>query len=143
MRLDPKHAHELLPHVDPGRVRSGRAVGLRDGALLALVAAGLSATEIAALQASAITMVDTRLVLAVHRHGITWSAPLPIDLGARLLAWLTESRLWAVPEPVFRGQRGPLTPVGICAVLKRYHNHRPASARRKPTPRGQEFSRKA
>ena len=131
MRLDPKHAHELLPRVDPGRVRSGRAVGLRDGALLALVAAGLSAIEIAALQASAITWSTP----SSSSQSIATASPgpplWPTDLGARLLAWLTESRLWAVPEPVFRGQRGPLTPVGICAVLKRYHNRRPAPARRK------------
>ena len=54
MRLRPEQAHEVLPLVDPGRVRSGMAVGLRDGALLALIAAGLSAVEIAGLnQASA------------------------------------------------------------------------------------------
>ena len=131
MRLDPKNAHELLPRVDPGRVYSGKAVGLRDGALLALVAAGLSAVEIAALRASAITMADSKLVIAVHRYGITWSAPLPTDLGARLLAWLMESRLWAVPEPVFPGARGPLTAEGIRTVLKRYRNHQPASECRK------------
>lgn len=131
MHLDPKQAHELLPRVDPGRVRAGKAVGLRDGALLALVAAGLSAVEIAALRASAITMSDGKLVVSVHRQGITWSAALPTDLGARLLAWLTETRLWAVPEPLFRGQRGPLTAIGICAVLERYRNHQSAPKRRK------------
>lgn len=122
MRLDPRHAHELLPRVDPGRVYSGKAVRLRDGALLALVAAGLSAVEIAALRASDITMADSKLVIAVHRQGITWSAPLPTDLGARLLVWLTESRLWAVPEPIFRGSRGPLTPRSICKILGRYRS---------------------
>lgn len=132
MRLDPEHAHELLSRVDPGRVRSGKAVGLRDGALLALVAAGLSAVEITALQASAITMAEGKLVIAVRRHSVTWSATLPTDIGARLLAWLSESRLWAVPEPVFRGRRGPLTPIGICKVLERYRNRRPMRVRRRP-----------
>jgi hypothetical protein len=88
MRFDPEHAHDLLSHVDPGRVRSGRAVGLRDGALLALVAAGLSAVEIATLRASAINMVGGKLIIEVRRHGILWSATLPTDIGARLLAWL-------------------------------------------------------
>ena len=120
MRFDPEHAHDLLSHVDPGRVRSGRAVGLRDGALLALVAAGLSAVEIATLRASAITMAGGQIMIEVRRHGILWSATLPTDIGARLLAWLSESRLWAVPEPVFRGSRGPLTSTGICKVLERY-----------------------
>ncbi|HWM95200.1 MAG TPA: hypothetical protein VN493_30885 [Thermoanaerobaculia bacterium] len=120
MRLRPEHAHEVLPHVDPGRLRSGRPVGLRDGALLALVAAGLSAVEIAGLRASAVTMAGGRLVVSVRRHGVTWSAVLPTDLGARLLAWLSERRLWAIPEPVFRGGQGPLTPYGVRKVLDRY-----------------------
>src|SRR5687768_8838858 len=54
MRLDHKHALALLPLVDPDRMRSGRVVGLRDGAVLALAAAGLTTIEIAALPASAI-----------------------------------------------------------------------------------------
>ena len=131
MRFDPEHAHDLLSHVDPGRVRSGRAVGLRDGALLALVAAGLSAVEIATLRASAITMAGGQIMIEVRRHGILWSATLPTDIGARLLAWLSESRLWAVPEPVFQGSQGPLTSTGICKVLERYRNHQPAPDRRK------------
>jgi hypothetical protein len=85
-------------------------VGLRDGALLALVAAGLSAVEIAGLKASAVTMEGCRLVVSVRRHGVTWTAVLPTDLGARLLAWLSECRLWAVPEPVFQGIQGPAHP---------------------------------
>jgi hypothetical protein len=132
MRLDPEHAHELLTRVDPGRVRSGQAIGLRDGALLALVAAGLSAVEIATLRASAVTMTSGKLLVAVRRHGLTWFVVLPTDLGARLIAWLTECRLWAVPEPVFRGSRGPLTSMGICKVLERYRNHHQVPVRRGP-----------
>ena len=136
MRLDPKHAHELLTRIDPGRVRSGQAIGLRDGALLALVAAGLSAVEIAALRASAITTTSGKLLVAVRRQGLTWFVVLPTDLGARLLAWLSESRLWGVPEPVFRGRRGSLTPIGICKVLERYRSRRcPRTGARKLPPR--------
>ena len=104
-------------------------MGLRDGALLALVAAGLSAVEIAAIRASDITLTDGRLVIAVRRHGVLWSAALPTDLGARLLAWLSECRLWGVPEPVFRGRRGALTPIGICKVLERYRNRQSITVR--------------
>ena len=132
MRLDPEHAHELLGRIDPGRVRSGQAIGLRDGALLSLVAAGLSAVEIATLRASAVTMTNGKLLVAVRRHGLTWFVVLPTDLGARLIAWLTECRLWAVPEPVFRGSRGPLTSMGICKVLERYRNHHQVPVRRRP-----------
>lgn len=106
-------------------------MGLRDGALLALIAAGLSAVEIASLTASAITMSGGHVVVAVSRHGVTWSVALPTDLGARLLAWLSESRLWAVPEPVFRGLRGPLTRMGICKVLERYRGITLAPRRRR------------
>ncbi len=122
MRLQPEQAHALLPKIDPGRVRSGIAVGLRDGALMALVAAGLSTSEITALRASAITLSGGQILIAVHRQRTTWTAALPTDLGARLLAWLSESRLWSEPEPVFRGPRGPLTPIGIRKVLERYRN---------------------
>jgi integrase len=120
MRLHPEQAHAILPQIDPGRLRSGRPVGLRDGALLALVAAGLSAVEIAGLKASAVTMAGGHLIVSVSRQGVTWSAILPVDLGARLLAWLSERRLWAVPEPVFEGLQGPLTSIGVRQVLGRY-----------------------
>jgi hypothetical protein len=120
MRLRPEQAHAVLPQVDPGRLRSGQPVGLRDGALLALVAAGLSAVEIAGLKASAITLAGGRLIVLVRRDRVTWSAILPTDLGARLLAWLSERRLWAVPKPVFEGTQGPLTPIGVRKVLGRY-----------------------
>lgn len=122
MRLDPGLARTLLPRVDPGRVRSGRAVGLRDGAVLALVAIGLTAAEIAALRATAITTANRQAVVSIRRDGISWSIVLPDDLGGRLLAWLTEARIWGLPEPVFHGCRGPLTPMGIWKILDRYRN---------------------
>lgn len=130
MRLDPGLARTLLPRVDPGRVRSGRAVGLRDGAVLALVATGLTAAEIAALRATAITMANRQAVVAIHRDGISWFIVLPDDLGGRLLAWLTEARIWGLPEPVFQGCRGPLTPMGIWKILERYRNPREGRSRR-------------
>ena len=120
MRLRPEEAHAALPQVDPGRLRSGQPVGLRDGALLALLAAGLSAVEIASLKASAVSMAAGRLVVSVRRHGVTWSVILSIELGARLLAWLTERRLWAMREPVFRGPQGALTSDAVRKVLDRY-----------------------
>ncbi|HBL26557.1 MAG TPA: hypothetical protein DD490_06960, partial [Acidobacteria bacterium] len=126
-----QHAHQLLLRVDPGRARKGKAVGLRAGALLSLIAAGLSVTEIVALQATAITMNECQVQLAIHRRGITWAATLPADLGARLLAWLTESRLWAEPKPLFRGPRGSLTPAAVYQYLKRYRTRPTKPARRK------------
>lgn len=118
----PERVRTALAHVDPARQRSGWPVGLRDGALLALVAAGLNAEEIAGLHASSITMDRGNLLVEVRRHGITWRAVLPMDLGSRLLAWLTERRLWAVPALVITGPQGPLSPMAIHQVLYRYRH---------------------
>lgn len=124
MRLYPEQAKALLPRVDPDRMRWGWPVGLRDGALLALVAAGLNAVEIAALRASDISMAGGRVVVAVQRNGASWPLPLAMDLGARILAWLSEHRLWGTSELVFPGARGPLTPIGVRKVLSRYGRRR-------------------
>jgi site-specific recombinase XerC len=99
-------------------------VGLRDGALLALLAAGLNAREIAGLQASAITMERGRLLVTVRRHGVDWHAALPTDLGARLLAWLTERRIWGEAVPVFAGRHGRLSPVAVYQITHRYRRER-------------------
>ncbi|HEX2223280.1 MAG TPA: helix-turn-helix domain-containing protein [Thermoanaerobaculia bacterium] len=63
------------------------------------MAAGLSAHEIADLHVTAITMDRGHLLVTVHRHGVTWNAVLPTDLGARLLAWITERRPLGRPRP--------------------------------------------
>ena len=120
----PEQARAILSWVDPARQRSGCPVGLRDGALVALLAAGFTAREISLLRASAITMNRGKLLVTVHRHGITWYADLPADLGGRLLVWLTERHLWANPAPVFSGHNGPLTPAGIHQVLHRYRRQK-------------------
>jgi site-specific recombinase XerC len=131
MRLSREEARAALSQVDPGRLRSGLPVGLRDGALLALMAAGLSAVEIERLKASAVTLAGGRLVVSVRREGVPWSVVLPIELGARLLAWLTERRLWGLREPVFRGPQGAFTSDAVRKVLDRYDK---ALRRRKQNP---------
>lgn len=120
MPICPERVRAILSRVDPARQRSGWPVGLRDGALLSLVAAGLSAEEIAELHASSVTMDRGNLLVEIRRHGMIWRVVLPMDLGARLLAWLTERRLWAVPAPVITGPQGPLSPMAIHQVLYRY-----------------------
>ena len=124
MPIRPERARAVLPRVDPARLRSGWPVGLRDGALLALLAVGLTAREISRLHASALTMSRGKLLVTVHRQGITWYAVLPADLGGRVLAWLTERRLWAEGAPVFTGPRGPLSPKSIHTILNRYRRSR-------------------
>jgi site-specific recombinase XerC len=131
MRFRAADAYQLLPRVDPGRLLAGQAVGLRDGALLALIAAGLTAAEISALRASAITMVEGQVQVAIQDQGITWTATLPSALGARLLAWLSECRLWAEDELVFTGRRGPLSLPRICKILHHYRTCPPGRVRRK------------
>ncbi|HKH48211.1 MAG TPA: hypothetical protein VKM72_26425 [Thermoanaerobaculia bacterium] len=130
MKLDPRRARAVLPRVDPARKR-GWPVGLRDGALLGLLAAGLTAEELAGLQASAITMDRGTLRVTVHRHGFAWSVALTADVGGHLIAWISERRLWGTAQQVFTGPRGSLTPVGVRKVLIRYCTPKPAPARRR------------
>ena len=132
MRFHPDVALALLPRVDPGRVRAGKAIGLRDGALLALIAAGLTSVEIAALRASAVTVIDNQVHVATQRRGLTWKAALPTQLGSWLLAWLSERRIWGEAELVFIGRRGgPFSLVGISRVLHRYRTNPPARTKKK------------
>ena len=130
MRRCAADAYKLLPRVDPGRLFGGRAVGLRDGALLSLVAAGLTSVEISNLRATAIKMIDGQVQVSIQRQGITWSATLPTALGARVLAWISECRLWGEAEPVFTGrQGGPISLEGVGRVLHRYRHRPPAHKR--------------
>jgi integrase len=121
-----KPAHEALSRVDPARMRAGWPVGLRDGALLALLAAGITPGEICHLRASAVTMNRGKLLVEVHRGSVTWYAAMPADLGGWVLVWLTERRLWAEGMPVFYGPRGPLSPKSIYTILNRYRRQRKA-----------------
>ena len=120
MPLRPEQAHAMLSRVDPAWQHSGLAVGLRDGALLALLAAGFTAREISRLRASAVKMNRGKLLVGVRRHGVTWYAVLPADLGGRLLVWLNERRLWRESKPVFTGIRGSLSLKGVQKILERY-----------------------
>ena len=136
MHFDKEHARALLQRVDPGRVRSGEAVGLRDGAVLALIAAGWSANEIAALRASDIQMQGRHMTISVQPYeDVTWITVLPAELGARLLAWLTEAKIWGLPAPVFRGCRGPLTAMGIFKVFERHRDAQAIPAEKLHEPR--------
>jgi site-specific recombinase XerD len=118
--IRPERARNLLSATDRAPQRSRRPLSLRQGALLALIAAGLTAHEIANLQASAITMELGHLLVTVRRHGVIWEACLPADLAPHLLAWLSERRLWGEPAPVFTGRQGRLTPTAVYQALHRY-----------------------
>jgi len=102
----------------------GLARGPARCALLALIAAGVTAEELAELKASAITMERGRLWIALRRYGLAWYVVLSPDLGGRVLAWLNERRLWATPEPVFTGIQGPLSSISIYQILHRYRQEK-------------------
>jgi integrase len=124
MFLPPEQARALLHRVNPARLRRGWPVGLRDGALLALIASGLTAAEVSRLRASAVTIARGRLFVKIQRQRFPMLIPMPVELGDRLLAWLTASRLWATPEPVLTGPSGPLSLEGIYMILRRYRRER-------------------
>jgi integrase len=126
MRLTPAQASDILRRIDHGRVYLGRPLGLRDSALLALIAAGLSAVDVANLKASDITLLAGRVTVTIAVHdGGTENVTLSGSGGNRLLAWLHERRLWGTAAPVFTGHQGiPYTSRAISAVLDRYRNQR-------------------
>jgi hypothetical protein len=82
----------------------------------------MSAEQIAGFRASAFQREGRRVVFVLNRYGSIWTGTLPGDLGVWLFAWLTEAKIWGLPEPLFRGCRGPLTPMGIFKVFERYRN---------------------
>lgn len=142
MRFHSEDARAVLSHVDPGRVRAGHAIGLRDGALLALIAAGLTSVEIAALRASAVSMIEGQVHVATQRRGLTWRAALPTELGSWLLAWLSERRLWGEAVLVFTGRGGgPFSLVGISRVLHRYRTNPPVRSKKKRKKKKKAASR--
>jgi hypothetical protein len=113
-------------------MRAGRAVGLRDSAILALVASGLSTVEIASRQASDVTIEGGRVVVWFRLPpDVTWYITMPRQLGDRLLAWIREANIQDLPVPLFHGCRGPLTAMGVWKIFERYRNPRPARGRRK------------
>jgi integrase len=113
-------------HVDPGRMRSDRPLGLRDGAILALVAEGLTIGEIAALKASAIRMAGGRVVIDVPERDGTRAVTFRVDLGARVIAWLNDRQLWDTDAPVFTTYRGSMTSRTVTAILARYRRRKRA-----------------
>ena len=115
---------ELLSRVDPSRMYSGCPVGLRDGAVLALLAVDLTPREVARLRTSAVFMNRGKLLVTVRRKRGTWCVALPADLGGRVLAWLTERRSWSEGVPVFPGEREAISVASIYAILQRYRRPR-------------------
>lgn len=120
MPIKPERARALLPRVDPARLWGGWPLGLRDGAVLALLSAGLSAEEVVELRASAVTSHRDKLWVKLRRYGNTWFVVLSPDLGGRLLVWLSDRGLWGSSELLFAGPEGPLTPTGIYMILSRH-----------------------
>jgi len=129
MDISPEVAGELMFLANPGRVIGGLAVGLRDAAILALVAAGLSGGEIERLRADAVRMVGGRVVvMAIAASGRRSLTELDRHQGARVLAWISDQRLEG-EVALFPAQKGKrLTRDGVCKVVHRYA----ARKRRRP-----------
>jgi hypothetical protein len=111
--LHTRSARTLLAQADPGRLRAGWPLGLRDSAILALIASGLNSREIARLRAGSITMEGGRLHVRFQRRDALLLSVLDPIQGGPLLAWLSDRRLWGTSEPVFIGLKGPLTADGV------------------------------
>jgi hypothetical protein len=125
MHIRTEQARDMLRRIDLARVRHGRPLGQRDSALLALVAAGFSGAEIAALRGSAVLVITGRVMITLPRHNRTLLAPVPGDLGVRLVAWLNSRKLWNTDLHVFTAfANKPFTGRGIAAVLHRHLSRR-------------------
>jgi len=117
-----------LAGVDPAA-----PLGLRDGALLALAAAGLTPAEIVRLPACAVRYVS-RLPNLADLLGVQWrlhGAPrarcrwhlvvLTRTEAARVLAYLAEAGTWATAAPLFPGPGGgPLSEARVRQILRHY-----------------------
>jgi hypothetical protein len=116
--------------VDPGRIRGDVAVGLRDGALFALLAAGLTFTEASAMtfRAFSIHSVTGCVRLTVDRGGWTCTRLLDGELSARLLAWVADARGWNTDLPVFQGLgAGDAGRRALSKIVERYQRKEEAT----------------
>jgi integrase len=118
--IRPSRAREILRGVDPAWRYAGEPIGLRDGALLALLGTGLTCEEIASLRADAIQLEQGRLRIYLERDGVEWSATVRKDIVRRVLDWLTETRRWGTGDRVFTGPQGTLSSFAIYKLLERY-----------------------
>jgi hypothetical protein len=119
MRRRSDRARELMYRVPSGRVHRGPTRSLRESALLALIAGGLSAAEIAALRASAVSVNGGRVFIALVRRNDPQTLVLPLDHSTRVIAWLNDRCLWGTDALVFLGPRGPITRSAVLKHFKR------------------------
>jgi hypothetical protein len=126
--IHPQEALTLLPRVDPARLRYGWPIGLRDGAVLTLLGAGLTLDEILLLRAADIVSDRGQLQVRIRRLGFPYAITLHSIYGGRVLAWLSDRRLWASPDLLCTCIQGPLTGEAVRQILYRYR-HEPERRR--------------
>lgn len=116
--LDQREQRALLRAVE----RGGRA---RDVAIVVLLLhTGLRVAELCALTWQDVEIRERSGVLHVRRGKGRKLRSVPLNLEAReALAGLGFAEHRDSPEPIFRGQRGPLTPRGAQSALSRYLPH--------------------
>lgn len=123
-------AAEALACVDLGRVRGRLAVGLRDGALLALLARGLTCAETALLLCDQVTLVERTGQARLTTRRPPWRCELLLTpaQSAHLVAWLSDIRGYGEHRPLFFDDaHRPLTRGGVNAILLRYRRQRRAA----------------
>ncbi len=122
-------AVDALLTVDLGRVYGSLAVGLRDGALLALLASGLSCADVAALDCDQVTLLAKTSQARILARRPPWRCELLLGSqhSAYLVAWLSEIRGYNERRPLFVDEGGQrLTRGGVSAILARYKARRAA-----------------
>lgn len=114
-----RHYRELIggyTAIDLGRVWGGVAVGLRDGAVLALLSAGLTPVEVSRLEGRSLVEAGGGRVKVYLRRG-AWLRDVVLDAvqSARVVAWVAESETWGRERLVFG-----LTRQAVRRVVVRY-----------------------
>ncbi len=94
----------------------GVAVGLRDGAVLALLSAGLTPQEVAHVQGRQLLEESAgKVQVVVVRGAYQRAVVLDPTQSARLIAWVAEAEVWGRNRAVFG-----LTRQGINRIITRY-----------------------
>lgn len=116
-------------HIDLCREWGGQAIGLRDGALLALLDAGVTLSEAARLPVSAIRGGGRTLIVEVRRGEWTCSRRLEDAQAARVIAWLAVIGEWGSDLPLFHDRhKRAVSRRGLSQIAERYRRRSRRSA---------------
>jgi site-specific recombinase XerD len=117
---------ELLTRIDPRRRHGGVAIGRRDRAIVALLAANLTSAEVVELTGADVAFEGQRVVVRLRSAERVATIRLDPASSAAVSAWLIEKRLYGEPTPLFNGTG----PSGVREIVRR-HQRRQARRRRR------------